>query len=164
MPDYYGTPDGFLAYHTTRGTDVTEWDDAQVLPALLVASEWLDGAFRDRFQGWKVGLSAQVREWPRIGAVDYHGYNVSSAAVPIQIEYATYEAALRVLRDPKALNKDAAASKYKSVRIEGAIAVEYGDQSAGALQAQFPIIGQILGSLLDGPGMSSGVSGMVVRG
>jgi hypothetical protein len=159
---YYGTAEGFLAYHTTRGTDVTEWEGGQITPKLLVASEWLDGAFRGQFQGWKAGLSAQMREWPRTGAVDYYGYAVSSATVPFQIEYATYEVALRALKQPDILNKDAAASKYKRVAIEGAISVEYGDQSAAALQAQFPIVGQILSSLLTG-GDTSPLSSRVVR-
>ncbi len=161
---YYGNAAGFLAYHTTRGTDVTEYEEEQITPALVVASEWLDGAFRHRFYGHKVGLHSQVREWPRTGAIDYYGYAVSSAAVPFQIEYATYEAALRQLRNPNALNQDSTASKYKRVSIEGAISVEYGDQSASAIQGQFPIIGQILASLLDEPGGAvSGISSGVVR-
>ena len=159
----YGSVEGFLTYHDERGRDVTEWtDDAQIASALLVSSEWLDNAYRDELPGLKTGGAAQVAEWPRTGVVDIYGYAVSSATVPEAIERATYEVALRVLKDREALSPDVAPNKYKRVSIEGAVSVDYADTSGG-LQTQMPIVGQILSGLLWQHARTSAVSGRVSR-
>ena len=158
----YGSYAGFLAYHTERGRDVADYDEVQVNPALLVASEWLDNAYRDELPGLKTGGAAQVAEWPRTGVVDIYGYAVSSATVPDAIERATYEVALRVLKDREVLSPDVAPNKYKRVSIDGALSVDYADTSGG-LQTQMPIVGQILSSLLWQHTRTSVVSGRVYR-
>lgn len=146
MEERYGTVEGFLAYHTARGRadTVADMSDGDIEVRLLLASEFLDGAFRDQFGGYRTEPLTQVREWPRIGVIDYYGYAVPYQTVPIQIEQATYEIALRA---PE-LNRDASPGKYKRVKIEGAIEVEYGDQSAASLQVQMPVLAQILRLLL----------------
>lgn len=163
--DSYGTDDGFRSYHTSRSRDVSAYDNDQIAGARLVASEWLDNSFRDQFQGLKVAPSTQEREWPRTSVVDYYGYAVSSLTVPVQVERATYEAAYRELQTAGALSTDARAEPYTQVRIEGAIAVTYGNQDAESLKLQMPIIGQILSFLLYGqhPGPTSPLSGSLVR-
>lgn len=162
---YYGTVEGFKAYHEARGRTTVEWDDDQIEPQLLVASEWLDDTFRDQFDGYKVSPLTQEREWPRTGVVDYYGNAVASASVPVQIERATYEAALRLLADPAVLAPDYTPNKYKRVKVEGAIEVDYSDASGAALRMQIPAIGQVLSSLLNWRGaVQSAVSGRVVRG
>ncbi len=158
----YGSYAGFLAYHTERGRDVSEWDETTVEAALLVSSEWLDSTFRDRLPGLKTGGSAQLAEWPRTSVIDYYGYAVDSATVPDAIERATYEVALRVLKNREVLAQDVAPNKYKRVSIEGALSVEYADVSSG-LQTQMPIIGQILSGLLWQSASVSALSGRVVR-
>lgn len=158
----YGTYAGFLAYHTERGRDVGDYAETEVNPALLVSSEWLDNAYRDELPGLKTGGAAQVAEWPRTGVMDYYGYAVSSATVPDAIERATYEVALRVLKDRDVLSPDVAPNKYKRVTIEGAISVDYADTSGG-LQTQMPIVGQILSMLLWQNARTSVVSGRVSR-
>lgn len=154
----YGTPAGYREYHTARGRTVTG-DDATIQARLLVASEWLDGAYRTQWPGSKTGQQAQLDDWPRTGVVDSDGYAVASDVVPTQIIHATYEVALR----SDSLNKDFTPSKYQRVSISGAIDVTYRDQSAADIQAQFPVIGQILGSLLGLYSGTSGLSGKVVR-
>lgn len=159
----YGTAAGFKAYHDERGRSTDEWENADIEPQLLVASEWLDDTFRDQFMGWKVAPTTQEREWPRTGVVDYYGYEVSSASVPVQIERATYEATLRLLSDPAVLSPDFIPNKYKRVSIDGALSVEY---AGGSLRKQIPAIGQVMSSLLDWRGATSvsHLSGRVVRG
>ena len=161
----YGSDSGFRAYHTSRGRDVSNYDDDQIAAARLVASEWIDDSFRDQFQGLKVLPNLQEREWPRTGVVNYYGYTVSSITVPVQVERATYEAAYRELQTAGALSTDARAKPYTQVRIEGAIAVTYGSQDAESLKLQMPIIGQILSFLLYGQhaGPKSPLSGPLVR-
>lgn len=159
----YGTEAGYRAYHTARGRDVAGQLNTTVLAKLLVASEWLDGKYRDRFMGTKVGQQAQEREWPRVGVVDCDGYAVSSETVPQAIEYATYEVAYREITAPGTLSRDFTASKYSKVAISGSIDVTFRDQGAGDVQTQFPIVDQILGSLLGGCSAVSALSGKVVR-
>lgn len=161
----YGSISGFRHYHSERGRDVTGYDDGQIAGALLIATEWIDGTFRDHFQGLKVAPATQEREWPRTDVVDYYGYAVSSLTVPVQLERATYEAAYREVQSANALNTDARPKPYTQVRIEGAIAVSYGNQDAEALRLQIPIIEQILSSLMYryGTGRMSSLSGPTVR-
>ena len=158
----YGTYAGFLTYHTERGRDVSEWDETSVDAALLVSSEWLDNAYRDELPGLKTGGAAQVAEWPRTGVIDYYGYAVDSSTVLDAINRATYEVALRVLKDREVLSPDVAPNKYKRVSIDGALSVDYADTSGG-LQTQMPIVGQILSGLLWQHTRTSALSGRVVR-
>lgn len=164
MPNFYGTVEGFRDYHRERGRDVDDFENDQVQGKLLVATEWLDAAFREDFQGLKVAPTTQEREWPRTNVVDYYGYAVSSLTVPVQVERATYEAALRELRSADSLNADAKPKPYKSVSIEGAISVVYGSQDADMLALQMPVVRQILSSLVfETGGPSSRLSGASVR-
>lgn len=162
--DNYGTFAGFGAYHTARGRDVSEYLEPAVDVALLVASEWLDGSFGYRWPGYKVGDRAQqTRDWPRSWVQDREGYPVDADSVPTEIEQATYEAALRHLQDATVLQSDYTPNRYKRVAIEGSVSVEYLSLSAQSVQAQFPIIGQILAPLLEGNGGVSSVSSGIVR-
>lgn len=159
---YYGTAEGFRDYHTARGRDVSAYDDdAAVAVKLLVASEFFDGAFRDRFYGEKVAQLTQVREWPRTGVINYYGYGVPSTSVPVEVENATYEIAYR---DSATLNKDFVPNKYKRVSIDGALSVEFNMLDAAAIQTQMPILSQILQPLLGIRGGSvMGLSSGMVR-
>lgn len=148
MVDFYGTAAGFTAYHTARGRDVSDYDDSTIETKLLVGSEFLDGAFRAQFPGYKLGLAAQLREWPRTGVTDYYGYEVPSTVVPEAVENATYEIALRELASPGVTNTDSTPNKYRRVSIDGALSVEYANQDAMSLQLQMPILAQILDPLI----------------
>ena len=164
MTDRYGTFAGFTAYHTARGSDVSEYVEAPVNIALLVGSEWLDGAFGYRWPGYKVGdREQQTRDWPRSWVQDREGYPVDANTVPVEIENATYEAALRHLQDATALQSDYTPNRYKRVSIEGAVSAEYLSLSAQQVQVQFPIIGQILAPILEGNGGVSSISSGIVR-
>lgn len=164
MSEFYGTAVGFEAYHSTRGRSASIYDAAEVNVALLVASEWLDGAFGYRWPGYKVGdRQQQTRDWPRSWVQDREGYPVDANSVPSEIENATYEAALRHLQDDAALLSDYTPNRYKRVSIEGSVSAEYLSLTAEQVQKQFPIIGQILAPIMEGNGGVSTISSGIVR-
>ena len=166
MPEFYGTATGFTAYHQKRDNSVpVDIDtDEEIETALLVASEWVDARYRSEFQGWKTGDRAQVREWPRIGHVDYYGYSIPSTETPREIENATYEAALRHMLSPGVLSVDYTPGKYDSVSVDGAVSAKFARfGSASEIQTQFKTIAEILSGLLSNKGGSSNLTGSVVR-
>jgi len=166
MPDFYGTPAGFRAYHTARDHDVPAeaLDDATVSAWLLKASEWIDGTYRGGFSGTKVGMRSQVREWPRNAAYDIYGYMIVQESVPSEVEYATYEAALRHGTNLGSLLVDYTPGKYKAVSIDGAVSATYAGFNSGAdAQTQFLAIDQILFPIMTANGASSSLSGSVGR-
>jgi len=161
---FYGTFAGFGAYHAARGRDVSSYLQAAVEAKLLVASEWLDARYRSSFPGYKVGLRAQVREWPRYSAVDIDGNSIDSSSVPVEVENATYEAALRELVAPGSLSPDWTPAKYKQAAVAGAVSVTY-NLFDGAYDAQtrFVIIDDILSGILSNCGGASMLSGSAIR-
>lgn len=162
--NYYGTAAGFTAYHTARGRDVSTYDASDIETALLIASEWLDGSYRGSWPGHKYrGRSEQIRDWPRSWVIDTEGYPVAADVVPIEVEQATYEMALRHLQDPMVLLVDYTPGKYKSVSIDGALSVEYRLLDAASVQKQFPIVGMILSGLMGGRGSFSPLSSAITR-
>lgn len=162
---FYGTADGFTAYLVARGNPLADvYDDpADIIPALIVASEWMDGAYRNQFMGLKIGARNQIREWPRSGVEDMNGYSVDSASIPIEVQNAAYEAALRQLQTPGSFFKDFTPSKYSRVAISGAIDVTFNNGSALDFQLQLPAVGIILAPLLTGYGKGSALAGSVSR-
>jgi hypothetical protein len=161
----YGTVLGYRAYHLERGASVGSVTDSQILEALLVASEWIDSKYRSLFEGTKVGMRSQVREWPRVSAFDYYGYTIESATVPIEIENATYEVALIHLTGTFSLSVNWTPAQYRSVSIDGAISLEYADfSSSSEIQTQFKKVDEILSLLIcKQNGISSGLSGAAIR-
>jgi hypothetical protein len=162
----YGTAAGFREYHTARGVDVSAYDDDAAIEAkLLVASEWLDNTYRSLFKGWKVGTrDVQDREWPRNSVYDNEGNAVSSASVPVEVDNATYEAALRELQSSGTLTKDFIPNKYKRVAIAGSVSVDYaGSSQSSDVQTQLTIVSQILDPLLGGNAYAAALSGSLGR-
>lgn len=161
MSDFYGTASGFKSYWTARGGDaliITTADD-EVNIALLIASEWIDAAFRDLFAGIKIGGRDQIRELPRSGMQDIHGYSVASDVVPREGENATYEAAYRQLKTPGIFYRDYTPSKYKNVAVTGAISVQYRYGDAFDFQTQMPGVAAAIAPILKIRGSFSNLSG-----
>lgn len=166
----YGNANGFREYFRTRGKSLSEiWTDEKIESALLVASEWLDGQFEASWIGYKTEGYKQERSWPRTAAVvasfPYHLYDKNE--IPEQVIKATYEAAYREGTSNGCLQTDFTPSKYKSVSVSGAVAVEYNDLvlSAGDAQLEIPIIQNLMKPLIDPQksGDLSVLSGKVVR-
>lgn len=147
----YGTTADALTYHSDRGNSAwaaatTEAQDQ----ARLRASEYIDFTYRSWLQGYKTGGRSQVREWPREDVLVWNGAlqeELDSSVVPVEIEQATYEAALRELGQPGYLTPDVIAGKNKkSVSVEGAISVEYWSDD---MKPMVEKIGMILQPLFD---------------
>lgn len=158
MVDYYGTLAASKTYHAARTNP--EWaaaSDADLLAALLIASEWIDARYRSKFPGVQYAGRSQVRAWPRSGAVDVDGWSVDPLTVPPEIENATYEAALREIITPGSLSVDFNATKnIKSVSIDGALSVTYtGATDAYSAQIVIPAVDSALSKILTGYGASS---------
>lgn len=165
----YGTDAGFLAYWLARGEgDLTViYDGAgEIAAARLVASEAIDGRYGAQFGGLKVGMRAQVREWPRNGASDRYGYAIASDSVPDEVERATYELTYEQLKSPGSLIVNVKASKYKQASVSGAVSVTYATfGSAFDAQPQYTKVDQILSGILIGAGLgnASSLSGAISR-
>ncbi len=156
----YGTNVGFTAYHTARGRTVEIYDADDITAARLIASEWIDARYRSSFGGLKVGMRAQMREWPRTGAYDVNRYNIAFDVVPVEIENATYEAALRQLVAPGSLSVDWTPNAYKRASVDGAVSVEFATfMNASDIQTRFKIIDEILAPILTGCGSVAPLTG-----
>ena len=153
MPDFYGTRAEADTYHEARGNAAWTGEEAAKEAALLRASAWLDGAYRPRWPGSKTGGRAQARDWPRTDATDAAGEEIEDDEVPVEILYATYEAALREIASPGSLAPDyTLAGAVKSERV-GSIAVEYRDAiTPGAFKPTLPLIDDLLSSLIGASG------------
>jgi hypothetical protein len=114
--------------------------------ALLRATQWLDGTYRLRFMGLKVGLRLQPLEWPRYSVVDTFGQYVDYTTIPIEITTATCEAAIREYTAPGTLAPDLdRGGQVKSLKA-GSVDIVYGANATPL--PLFTIIDNILGSLL----------------
>lgn len=165
MSDFYGTAAGFKTYWMARGGDalILASADDEINIALLIGSEWIDAAFRDLFAGIKVGGRDQIRELPRSGMQDIHGYSVASNVVPREGENATYEAAYRQLKTPGIFYRDYTRSKYKNVAITGAVSIQFAVGSAYDFQTEMPAIAAVIAPILKIHGSFSGLSGSSSR-
>lgn len=169
----YGDAAGFVSYFTSRGKDVSLYDDDEIEAAVLVASEWIDGIYGNSFVGHKTGGFTQQFQWPRISATVKEGngafinyYTYPDDVIPDQIKYAAYEAAYRQLVSPGSLLVDYTPSKYKRVSVDGAVSVEYAQfSSASETQTEIAIVDTILWPFMDdyAGGTLSGLSGGSVR-
>lgn len=162
----YGTLAGSKTYHAARGN--TAWaaaDDADLEIALLRGSEYVDFTFRDQFPGTKTGLRTQVREWPREWAFDTDGEAIGPTVIPIEVQNATYEAALRELASPGSLMPDVTLGRQiTEASVDGAVSVKYG--GVAGLQGMRPtvsIVGAILAPVLTGMPARSAIAGSAVR-
>lgn len=111
--EHYGTLEAANAYHLALGNSGWTGDNALKTAALVRATIWIDRTFRDRFPGAKAGGRAQVLEWPREEVLDSNGIAIDDDEVPIEIEHAAYEAALREIISPGSLSPDVSGREIK---------------------------------------------------
>ena len=165
----YGNADGFKEYMGSRGKKFNcSWTDDVIESALLVASEWLDGIYESQWVGYKTGGYEQERSWPRKSATIVLGfgwYTFPENEIPKEVIKATYEVALRHLKDENILMPDFKQNQYKSVSIHGAISVMYNDTitTAADVQTQFPIVQNLMSDLIVDNESSNPLVGKAVR-
>ncbi len=171
MPDFYGTVAAADVYHRQRGGVNWEGQTAEDKEAALIrASVYVDalgrqrlesGAFITLFPGRKTGGRAQTLEWPRTGAVDYSGDAIDPAIVPIEVERATYEAAIREVLAPGGLRPDYVPGKTvksEKVGVSG-IETEFAI-TAGEVNLSAPVVSLILDILAPVLGSTAAADGL----
>lgn len=152
MPDFYGTVEEADAYHDDRGN--VAWTNCSTSKeaALLRASGYVDamgrhelpnGTWASLFAGTKVGGRGQLREWPRKGAYDYQGNAIDETEVPIEVRYATYEAALREVSEPGSLSPDYVPSAMVKSQKAGPWEEEYFAPPDGAASVR-PVVSIVM--------------------
>lgn len=131
----YGTLVDAGTYHTARGNSAwASGSEANRTAALVRATDYIDARYRHRlksgrwqsmFVGERTAGRSQAHEWPRTGATDYEGNEIDDDVVPVEVEYATYEAALRELAEPGSLSPDFVPSGQVIKEKVGTIEVGY---------------------------------------
>lgn len=108
-------------YFTARG--VTAWTGSTTVKeqALRKATDYLLQRYRSRWQGVRM-LSTQALDWPRAN-VCVDGYYVASDAVPVPVERACAELALKTLSDD--LSPDLDRGGEVASESVGPVAVSY---------------------------------------
>jgi hypothetical protein len=164
------------AYFSARG--VTTWTgaDADKENALRKATSYLDNAYRDRWVGVRTNYE-QALAWPRCNAetirtfngftialIDSDGFEILPTDVPLQIQRATFEAALLALTgtdlQPALLQKNIG---IKSIgKGVGPLRkdITYRDD-APMVDRYLAIEGYLRGLVLNTPGASSGTVRLV---
>ena len=113
------------SYHSDRGN--TDWTgtDAVKEGAIRRATSYLSDHFD--WMGSRTEGRSQALSWPRSGVVDREGETIADDEIPVEIQYACAEAALRELVDPGSLAPDfTPTERLTEVRV-GPITVKYDD-------------------------------------
>lgn len=114
--------------------------------ALRLATDYVDTEYTGRWIGTRK-TSTQALEWPRIDALDIHGFIVASRALPQKLKTAVIEAA-RLMTSGGTLRADAPTAPIKRTKI-GPLEKEYQD-GVDTTNAENPVIGAILKGLISG--------------
>ncbi len=124
-------------YHAAMGN--TTWTGAEPLKegAIRRATAFLSNSYE--WQGYKRQGRPQALAWPRVDVVDCEGWGVDFASIPVEIQKATAEVALRELVSPGSMNPDFTQSEMVKREKIGQIEVEYLNSSTNA-DAQRPVL------------------------
>jgi hypothetical protein len=135
-------------YHSAMGNATWTGDVALKEAAIRRATAFLSSSYQ--WQGYKRQGRPQALAWPRVSVVDCEGWGVAFDAVPIEIQKATAEIALRELVTPGAMNPDFLASGQVKREKVGQIEVEYLNANTSAQSARpiLLIVQDIVGPLL----------------
>lgn len=141
-----------ITYADNRGLTFSSSTTALQEQSLRRATVWIDGEYRNRFTGYRNDGRDQALEWPRSSGQNQsppYG-SIANDAVPQEVINASCEAAVRELATPGQLTPDVTMGKVqKSVRVVGAVAVEYA--ASNGIAAQTPtmtIVSKILFNVL----------------
>lgn len=141
---HYGTLAAADAYHAARAN--VSWaaaSEADRTAALVRASDYVDaryqyelhGCWHSMFAGEPTEGRAQDRAWPRTGVA-----GIAPDEVPIEVERATYEAALRELAAPGFLMPDYIASEQVTRVKVGPIEESYAAASETGGPPNMPLM------------------------
>lgn len=147
----YGTLADANAYHTARGNAGWTGADAAKEAALQRATDYIDGRYRrmtaggcwvSMFRGKRTDGRDQDLEWPRTGATDSEGDEIPDDEVPIEVEEATYEAALLELANPGSLSPVFVGARQVLKQKVGPIERTFAEAKAddGAMPPNRPVV------------------------
>jgi hypothetical protein len=119
---YVDTPEA-ADYAVSMGLPLSG-DVVAIEAALRRGTLWVDNAFHDRFPGSKSAGRSQDLEWPRAGAKDRSGSEISDTEIPREIARATVQAAVRELAAPFSLLPDVTIGTAKVLTDAGGPAWE----------------------------------------
>lgn len=152
----YASVDDATAYFAGRGKGDTWGDVDDQESALRLATDYMEGAYRSRWVGYRVSTT-QALSWPRVyvpipdapsGYGAYRAY-VPINVVPAEVKNACIELALRASTAPLAPDLGRATHREKV----GPIEVEY--EQGAAVAQQYRAVDLTLAMYLsgDGPGV-----------
>lgn len=130
-------------YHTDRGNSDWSGSDAEKQEALIKATDFLEARFP-----WATGYKNtqdQALGWPRSYASDREGYSFNSDEVPVVVQQATAELAVKAL-SAILLPDETRSTKKEQV---GPLSVEYFDR---AMETRYKMVEGMLRGLIASPG------------
>lgn len=125
------------AYHLALGNSTWTGDDADKEAAIRRATAFMSNSYS--WQGIRTSGRSQGLAWPRSGVVDQEGYGIDSDEIPIEVQNAVAEIALRELVTPGTMNPDFTQSETVKREKVGSLEVEYLNSSTSA-DAQRPVL------------------------
>lgn len=152
-----------VEYATLHGLAFSASPDVGNEAALIRASAAIDARYATSYPGYRKSGREQGLHWPRAAAYDTQGWLIRDDEVPIEIVYATVEAAVRELASPGSMMPDLErGGGIQSVRA-GSVLVTY--QANASAQTTFTLIDNILSNILSTlSGSGGGLFGSTVRG
>jgi len=142
-----------LSYFSDRGNSV--WlalSVTQQEQALRKATDYMERVYKSQWQGLRVN-NTQALDWPRVG-VTANGYYVLSTIVPVPVQRACVELALRAVSGELQIDL----TQQKTSTKVGDIEVTFDKFSP--LATQYPLVTALLQPYF---GLSSGLVHKVVR-
>lgn len=150
-------------YHSDRGNATWTGQDADKEAAIRRASAFLDASFH--WKGYKINGRDQAMPWPRSGVVDKEGYPVAANVVPVEIQRASAEIALKELVSQGSMTPEFVASeRIKSEKV-GSLATTY-DLTRSDPESVRPvllIVQDLIAGLLEGGAETSYLFGEAAR-
>lgn len=149
--DVYVSVEEFKAYHDARGNSYADYQDDAIEAALVRGSQYIDAQYGAKFPGQKTGGRSQTLAWPRElydGSYvrDQEGFEIMPDEIPVEIQDATCEAALREAASPNSLMPDLERGGAITKLAAGSVEVDYATNAPTT--TTFSIIDGILAGLL----------------
>jgi hypothetical protein len=90
-------------------------------------------------------------QWPRTEVQDYDGFEVANNEVPIKVQHATIELALRSLTDSLVEDLESSATVEAESITVGPISVDTSYSATAPAQKVFPLVRRLLSGLVTSP-------------
>lgn len=144
-------------YHSGRGSLGWVGGVADKEAALRRATVHIDSYGRLPTRMWpgtRTNGRAQALAWPRENVIDTDGVEIADDEIPIELVWATLEAAVRELKAPGSLSPDYVPGERVVSESVGPLSVTYAgatgsERSADAVRPTVPAIDALLANLLE---------------